>query len=387
MVNDFPAGRVVIVTPRYLPLLGGMEQQVKLLSTEMVRRGLNVVILTELLDASPRRESVAGLTIIRLGKRRNRRYPSEEKRSIFEQARSGISIMFQLFCLRHNTQFVMVRMVTLPALVTGLLRMTGLLRCPTIVVAEAGGDLDETTAFLRMRLQFFLCHVLRANNWFNALYSQHKVNFECFGINPSQIIEVRNGIDVELWFRRRQDKQKNRFIYFGRLDKRKGLKELLLAFKELLEIVPSAYLEIIGDGPMGAEIETWIADAQLESSIGVLAAMDHEELVQHVSVASCYVLPSYGEAFPLAPLEAAACGCQIILTDVVELQADLGDSVHYCRPADQKSLTAALLSAIQHEKPAINPEVVETWGIRHVVDEFVALASRPRASSLSGMAP
>ncbi len=380
MVNDFPAGRVVIVTPRYLPLLGGMEQQVKLLSTEMVRRGLNVVILTELLDDSPRHESVAGLTIIRLGKRRDRPHPLEEKRSIFEQARSAIALAYHLFCLRHNTQFVMVRTVTLPALVVGLLRMMSLIRCPTIVVAETGGDLDDTTAFSNIRLQFVLRRVLRANTWFNALYSGHRTNFEYFGVERSQITEIRNGIDVDFWLGHRRGKQRHRFIYFGRLDKRKGLNELLRAFKELLEIVPSAYLEIIGDGPMRDEIETWIADAQLGSSIRVLASMDREELVQHVSVASCYVLPSYGEAFPLAPLEAAACGCQIILTDVVELRAELGDCVHYCRPSDHTSLAAALLVAIQHEKPAINPEVVETWGIRYVVDEFVALASRSRAS-------
>ncbi len=357
-----------------------MEQQVKLLSTEMIRRGLNVVILTELLDDSPRHESVAGLTIIRLGKRRDRPHPLEEKRSIFEQARSAIALAYHLFYLRDNTQFVMVRTVTLPALVTGLLRMMRLIRCPTIVVAETGGGLDDTTAFSRLRLQFLLRHVLRANNWFNALYSGHRTNFEYFGVERSRITEIRNGIDVDFWLGHRRSKQRHRFIYFGRLDKRKGLNELLRAFKGLLEIVPSAYLEIIGDGPMGDEIETWIADNQLGSSIRVLASMDREELVQHVSVASCYVLPSYGEAFPLAPLEAAACGCQIVLTDVVELRAELGDSVHYCRPADHTSLAAALLVAIQHENSTINSAVVETWGIHHVVDEFVALASRSGSS-------
>lgn len=97
------------------------------------------------------------------------------------------------------------------------------------------------------------------------------------------------------------------FTYFGRVAKEKNLEEFLK-----LDL-PGTKL-IIGDGP---------ARKDLEQKYGKKAVFvgykKGQDLVDMLSVSNVYVMPSLTDAFPLAIIEAFACGLPVACHDVLNL--------------------------------------------------------------------
>jgi phosphatidylinositol alpha-1,6-mannosyltransferase len=78
-----------------------------------------------------------------------------------------------------------------------------------------------------------------------------------------------------------------RVLFVGRLVKRKGLKDLVDAFRILSEEIPDATLEVVGDGPERSQLERLVADLDLGGKISFNGTMKGEALYQRYS--SCYV--------------------------------------------------------------------------------------------------
>jgi glycosyltransferase involved in cell wall biosynthesis len=76
------------------------------------------------------------------------------------------------------------------------------------------------------------------------------------------------------------------------------------------------------------------------------------------------VLPSWIETTGLASLEAAAMRCAIVTTDRGDAAEYFGDLAHYCDPADQASIRAAVLRAYESGPPQLLAQKVRdhyTW--------------------------
>ena len=121
-------------------------------------------------------------------------------------------------------------------------------------------------------------------------------------------------------------------IWHGRVDiRRKGLDVLLEAWRRICAERPreDLLLVLVGSGvdakTLGRDIERthvpklrWIRDYVL----------DKMRIRQYLSAANVYVLPSRHEGFPVAPLEAMACGLPVVAASapgVADIFAD-GDS-------------------------------------------------------------
>jgi glycosyltransferase involved in cell wall biosynthesis len=73
-------------------------------------------------------------------------------------------------------------------------------------------------------------------------------------------------------------------------------------------------------------------------SAGEMAKMYREHRV--------HVLPSWFETTGLSSLEAAACGCSIVVTDKGDTRAYFGDHASYCDPSDADSIREAISEAM-----------------------------------------
>ena len=69
---------------------------------------------------------------------------------------------------------------------------------------------------------------------------------------------------------------------------------------------------------------------------------DTAALVRYYSNAACLLFPSHYESSGLPPIEAMACGCPVIVSDIPALRERCGDAAVYCNPADVGSITAAV---------------------------------------------
>lgn len=97
------------------------------------------------------------------------------------------------------------------------------------------------------------------------------------------------------------------FVYAGRLEKPKGLEQLLTAFSER----PDYRLLIAGNG----SIETELRDRYSQlPNVQFLGLLPHAKLHELLVNATAAVVPSWGpEVFPLTVLEAIACGAPVIV--------------------------------------------------------------------------
>jgi glycosyltransferase involved in cell wall biosynthesis len=88
------------------------------------------------------------------------------------------------------------------------------------------------------------------------------------------------------------------------------------------------------------------------------------ELLKYYRKAKVHILPSWFETCGLASLEAAAMGCNIVITDKGFASDYFGDNAFYCDPADPQSIYEAVHSAaIQPLQTNLQTRVMKefTW--------------------------
>lgn len=100
-------------------------------------------------------------------------------------------------------------------------------------------------------------------------------------------------------------------LYAGRLIPEKGVRELISAIDMLSD--QNTVLVLAGDGPMFERLRQEYDDSE---RIKILGRVEHDALLTLYEQADVLCLPSYSEGFPTTLLEAAACGCAQIASDV-----------------------------------------------------------------------
>jgi glycosyltransferase involved in cell wall biosynthesis len=101
----------------------------------------------------------------------------------------------------------------------------------------------------------------------------------------------------------------------ARLEPIKGIRELLMTLASM-QARPVTLL-IAGEGALRAELETLIRDARLEDRVRLLGYLREPEILDLLSLADGFILPSLGDPYPLAVIEAAFAGLPLLLSDRV----------------------------------------------------------------------
>lgn len=376
---------VLIITPRYLPLLGGMERQVELLASAFPGEGWNVRVVTELLDESPRCEFRDGVDVRRVGAQRNRHDPLEGSRGAREQIRSAVGVAWQVIRARR-ARAIMVRTFTLPAVVVGCMKRFRIVSATTVVTAETGGELDDPSRFAAARGQRFLRWALTGNDYFNALVSSNVRTIMALGIDESRIARIPNGINLKEWAAAEPATRVESFLFVGRLHREKGVYELLDAFAEVADQRDDLALAFAGEGPERDVLEQQIRDRGLADRVSVLGFQQYEGLPMLVRQYDCLVLPSYSEALPLSVLEAAAAGRQLLLSDVGDLRAIFGDTASFVPPRDTDALARAMAILLDRSDASRAAMRVGGYDRRVVCRRYVDLfegASLPSSTSVA----
>jgi len=100
---------------------------------------------------------------------------------------------------------------------------------------------------------------------------------------------------------------KKNVLFVGRLEKAKGILDLIYAIKQVDG--SSIRLIVIGDGPLRNKIVSYLF-------VKYVGKIPNTELYKYYNTADLFVLPSYYENYPMTVVEAKACGCKILASDV-----------------------------------------------------------------------
>ena len=149
-----------------------------------------------------------------------------------------------------------------------------------------------------------------------------------YGVPSSKIARIFNPLDLSMW--NGGDRQSTRtalgipqaalvVVWHGRIDLyRKGLDLLLKAWKQICRDRPeqNLWLLLVGTGSDAEQLHQQIAALQLTNLVWKDEyTLDRRAIRNYLSAADVYTLPSRHEGFPVAPLEAMACGLPVVAAD------------------------------------------------------------------------
>jgi phosphatidylinositol alpha-mannosyltransferase len=136
-------------------------------------------------------------------------------------------------------------------------------------------------------------------------------------ITDEPITIVPNGIDLTRYTNvpAKNVGRNPHLLYVGRLEKRKGVKYLLLAFALFSEKFPRAQLHIAGDGPDREKLEQLVAEEKIMNVTfhGFVSDKQKQKLFNATDLFCSPAL--YGESFGIVLLEAMAKGIVTVAGD------------------------------------------------------------------------
>jgi glycosyltransferase involved in cell wall biosynthesis len=168
---------------------------------------------------------------------------------------------------------------------------------------------------------------------YNRLIQQYNCN--------TDYIVVPNGVDTDLFsFNNAIEKDPLLVLCVARVEGIKNQINLIHALKNTkykLVIIGAAALNQMSYYNICRQIAT--------ENIGFIEHLPQEELVSYYQKAKVHVLPSWFETTGLSSLEAAAMGCNIVITDKGDTIEYFGNDATYCDPGSAESIYCAVEKA------------------------------------------
>jgi phosphatidylinositol alpha-mannosyltransferase len=173
---------------------------------------------------------------------------------------------------------------------------------------------------------------------------------------PADYKVIPNGVDVDRFRRavpiaRWQDGTKN-LLFVGRHEPRKGLLDLLKAYRILRKTGCNCRLLIVGTGPLGREARRYVATRRLQG-VEFLGRVSDDEKAQLYRTADVYVSPATGgESFGIVLLEAMAAETPIVASDIHGYKGVLrrGREGLLVPPREPKELAAAIARLLRDDE-------------------------------------
>lgn len=130
--------------------------------------------------------------------------------------------------------------------------------------------------------------------------TQIHILYNAVSINEINNVDISNEINL---------------TFLGRVDKRKGIYDLLEATKKVIDIYNNIKLNIAGDGEI-EELKELVKNSNLIKNVDILGWINNKEKEELLRKTYLYILPSYNEGMPMSILEAMSYGIPVISTYV-----------------------------------------------------------------------
>ncbi|MBS3976030.1 MAG: glycosyltransferase family 4 protein [Syntrophomonadaceae bacterium] len=114
-------------------------------------------------------------------------------------------------------------------------------------------------------------------------------------------------------------------------------------------------LVIVGKPSLGSEKYYNLIRSISSSKVVFTGSLDHRIVQALLSKATVHVQPSFIETPGIASLEAAAQGCQIVVSDVPPVREYFQENAYYCNPHSVDSIANSIKNALAQGRP--NPTI------------------------------
>jgi glycosyltransferase involved in cell wall biosynthesis len=298
--------KLLVVTPRFVPDLGGVERHVYETTRRFADRGVDVTVLAA--DPTHRRaarEQIDGVTV-----RRVHSWP--ETRDWYVAPGIWDVISHERWDIVHVQSW---HTAVAPLALAAAYRRG----IPYVVTPHGRGYATRFRKPLRPLQRRSLAPLLRRARHVIALARfERELLIDELSLAPEQVSVIPNGSDLDIPVERSPDGGPPTVVSIGRLERFKGHHRLVAALPLVLAAEPEARVVIVGEGPYEVALrqlaESYnVADRVTFTSFGMF---ERATLAQLLADASLVVLLSEYETHPIAVLEAAALGTPAVVTDV-----------------------------------------------------------------------
>jgi len=186
---------------------------------------------------------------------------------------------------------------------------------------------------------------------------------ERFSDTASRVHRIYNGIDCDS-FQSAEPSGPRLIISIGRLISKKGFDVLIDACASLRDSGQEFRCEIIGDGPLSAELQARIDRYGLGKQVLLAGPRSQAEIAARLGRATLLVLPCRVDAdgamdnLPTAIMEAMACALPVVSTDV----GGVGEMVRDGETGLLVSQNDPIATAEALNRLITNPELAQSFG-------------------------
>ena len=368
--------RVLMVTPRFPPEIGGVEHHVREVSKRLAASGCAVRVLTTDREGSLLAlEQIDGVTV-----RRVRAYPRRRDfyfaPAVYREVKAARGEYDVVHVQSYHTFVAPLAMAA--AYRSGI---------PYVLTFHGGGHSSRSRTLLRRAQWWVLAPLVRRASKLIAV-AQFEVEHygEVFKVGRERFTVVSNGVDLATPASV-EPTEGALLVSIGRLERYKGHQRVLAALPAVLAERPDVRLWIAGAGEFEHELRRQADALGVSDRIDIYAvpASERERMAGELARAALVLLLSEYETQPLAILEAAALGRPALVADTSGLSelAERGLAVSIPLEADPDVVAAAILE--QLASPHIPPPVaLPSWddcahGLLTVYDD-VRLEEDPRGA-------
>jgi glycosyltransferase involved in cell wall biosynthesis len=353
--------RVALVGDEYYPYIGGAPHYAFELSPQLVKLGIEAVVITHAHPGQPEEEKIAGVTIKRVeGLVLNNAHRAASP-LIFRRCHEYILDME--FDLVHGLDvYSSMALIVIPF--AHRRRIPCVLTCHTVTNSALSIFLQRPMGLLFRRVDRLIA------------VSQAAADFcRLLGFPEKRIAVVPNGVDLSCFHGQIDAFVMREELGIGaeplvvtalRLVKRKSPDLLISAFARVLEVVPNAKLVIAGSGREEDNLSRQIKDLNIPNSVFMVGGLTKEKVAQLMAAADVFVLPSKMESFGLALLEASATGVPVVCSDAGGVQEVFQDGFNALlySPGDDNAMAKAIIRLIQDRELArkISANAMKTAG-------------------------
>jgi glycosyltransferase involved in cell wall biosynthesis len=239
--------------------------------------------------------------------------------------------------------------------------------------------------------------ILRASRWLYPRASHvvtvsegiRRMLLEDYGLRPERATAIPNPIDLEKIVE--QASHPPPFfpsvpflLHVGRLNTKQKAQEVLLqAFSSLRPRYPNLQCVFIGEGPDRARIEERARALGLDNAVFLLGWQSN--VAAFMARACLFVLCSRHEGWPMALVEAMACGCPVIATDCPTGPKEiLGDSEYgiLVSPDNPDELAQAIQRLLEnsdlrefYKKQSLRR--AQEYDSKHIASRYISLLNLP----------
>ncbi|MGQ9567569.1 MAG: glycosyltransferase [Anaerolineae bacterium] len=360
--------RILHVYKDYYPVLGGIENHIRLLAEGQAARGHQVAVLVTSLTPRTTVEDRGGVRVIKAGR-------------AVALSSTPVSLSFPIYLARLRPDITHLHFPYPLGEMAHLLLGRGR---PTVLTYHS--DVVRQRGWLRL-YRPLLRRVLRRADRIIATSPHYVASSPYLQEVAGRCRVIPLGIEAARFARAdlgAVGTLRARFggpllLFVGRLRYYKGLPHLLRALQGL----PEARLLVVGDGPMRG---TWEAEAQtlgLADRVYFLGEVPEGDLPAYYHACDLFVLPAdqRSEAFGAVLLEAMASGRPVVSTDLGTGTSWVnrhGETGWVVPPADSEALRAAIQRLLGDEalRQRLGEEArrwAQEFDVQVLVDRVLAL--------------